>query len=80
MSGFMSNLKNMAGGGSSHHSQAPQTGAGQDPMDKKAKEFLQKSGAPSFVSSNNTVEKITDTGRGMFEKATGKTVPSKYSN
>ena len=63
----------------------PQRGGGEDYLDKaldQAEKFAgKKSGHPvepgKYRKQN---EKITDKLRSMFEKATGKKVPSKFSN
>ncbi|KAI4722823.1 hypothetical protein E4T48_00982 [Aureobasidium sp. EXF-10727] len=62
---------------------APQQGnpAGgqEDYVDKGLDSLEKKQGQdPSKLRSVN--EKVTDTARGMFEKATGKNVPDKVSN
>jgi len=44
----------------------------------KGLDFVEKKTGHSMGRSTN--EKITDGARGMFEKATGKQVPEKYSN
>jgi len=44
----------------------------------KGLDFIEKKSGHSMGRSTN--EKITDGARGMFEKATGKNVPEKYSN
>ncbi|KAH6670942.1 hypothetical protein F5X68DRAFT_44549 [Plectosphaerella plurivora] len=71
-------------GGSSANSQVntqqaggqPAAG-GQDYGDKAFAAGIKKSG---YNISPQNQEKVTDAGRGAFEKATGKNVPDKFSN
>ncbi|KAI4828147.1 hypothetical protein E4T44_09813 [Aureobasidium sp. EXF-8845] len=61
---------------------APQgnpTAGKEDYLDKGIDSLEKKQGQdPNKLRSVN--EKVTDTARGMFEKATGKNVPDKVSN
>ncbi|KAI4754341.1 hypothetical protein E4T52_13481 [Aureobasidium sp. EXF-3400] len=57
----------------------PAAGGQEDYLDKGMDALEKKQGQdPSKLRSVN--EKVSDTGRGMFEKATGKNVPDKVSN
>ncbi|KAG9558662.1 hypothetical protein KCU77_g4868, partial [Aureobasidium melanogenum] len=57
----------------------PAAGGQEDYVDKGLDSLERKEGQdPSKLRSVN--EKVTDTARGMFEKATGKNVPDKVSN
>ncbi|EEY17138.1 hypothetical protein D7B24_001230 [Verticillium nonalfalfae] len=65
-------------GGSGHKEVNTQGGAGkQDYVDKAFDAGVKKSG---HSMDRNTQEKVTDAGRGMFEKQTGKNVPHNVSN
>ncbi|KAK2008714.1 hypothetical protein LZ32DRAFT_661888 [Colletotrichum eremochloae] len=73
----MDQIKNLAGGS---HGNANAAGAGQqkqDPVDKVF-DFGSKKAGHDF--SPSTDEKITDAGRGIYEKVTGKKVNPKISN
>ncbi|KAI9825379.1 MAG: hypothetical protein M1819_000545 [Sarea resinae] len=52
-------------------------GGQEDYVDKGVDAFEKKEGLPDNRQTN---EKVTDKARGLFEKATGKDVPSKLSN
>lgn len=73
----------VTGGGNAnsqvHTQQAGQPAAagGQDYGDKAFAAGVKKSG---YNINPSTQEKMTDAGRGAFEKATGKNVPDKFSN
>ncbi|KAL6875122.1 hypothetical protein J3F83DRAFT_729968 [Trichoderma novae-zelandiae] len=69
-------------GTQSTHGTAPaapgaQGGQQDDYVDKAFSMGAKQSG---HTMDRNTQEKITDTGRGMYEKATGNKVDPKYSN
>ncbi|OCK75326.1 hypothetical protein K432DRAFT_272950, partial [Lepidopterella palustris CBS 459.81] len=49
-------------------------------LDAAEKKFGGKYGAGDPAKNRNINEKITDGARNMFEKATGKDVPDKFSN
>ncbi|CEJ94835.1 hypothetical protein VHEMI10344 [[Torrubiella] hemipterigena] len=68
------------GGAPPAEGQAPpaQGGAGQQDYVDKAFDFVAKKSGHTI--DRDTEEKITDQGRAMFEKATGKKVPEKFSN
>ncbi|KAK7432242.1 hypothetical protein QQZ08_001187 [Neonectria magnoliae] len=76
-------IKKAVSGGSSsqqHNTQqhnTQQNGNKQDYVDKAFGMASKKSGRNV---DHNTAEKITDAGRGLFEKVTGKKVDPKYSN
>ncbi|KAH7159589.1 hypothetical protein B0J13DRAFT_616404 [Dactylonectria estremocensis] len=53
---------------------------GQPKQDYVDKAFGMGAKKAGYNVDANTTEKITDAGRGMFEKFTGKKVPEKYSN
>ncbi|PTB69048.1 hypothetical protein BBK36DRAFT_2418 [Trichoderma citrinoviride] len=57
---------------------APQQGGQQDDYVDKAFSMGAKQSGHNI--DRNTQEKITDTGRGMYEKASGNQVDPKYSN
>ncbi|KAL6892994.1 hypothetical protein HDV57DRAFT_483570 [Trichoderma longibrachiatum] len=57
---------------------APQQGGQKDDYVDKA--FSMGSKKEGLNLDRNTQEKITDTGRGMYESATGNKVDPKYSN
>ncbi|OTA00879.1 hypothetical protein A9Z42_0011740 [Trichoderma parareesei] len=57
---------------------APQQGGQKDDYVDKAFSMGAKKGG--YNVDRNTQEKITDTGRGMYESATGNKVDPKYSN
>ncbi|KAH7361866.1 hypothetical protein B0T11DRAFT_279745 [Plectosphaerella cucumerina] len=59
------------------HGQPSGAGGQQDYVDKAFGAGVQKSG---YNVNAGQQEKITDAGRGAFEKATGKNVPDKFSN
>ncbi|OLN90178.1 hypothetical protein CCHL11_09797 [Colletotrichum chlorophyti] len=65
----MDHIKNLAGGSSTHSAGQPAAGQQKkDPVDK-AFDFISKKAGHDF--SDSTDEKITDAGRGMYEKASG---------
>ncbi|KAK7409244.1 hypothetical protein QQX98_008554 [Neonectria punicea] len=72
-------IKKAVSGGSSsqQHNNTHQTENKQDYVDKAFGMASKKSGRNV---DHNTAEKITDAGRGLFEKVTGKKVDPKYSN
>ncbi|KAI9930731.1 hypothetical protein ASPWEDRAFT_171355 [Aspergillus wentii DTO 134E9] len=76
----LSGIASKLGGNKSHGSSSNTSGQGQeDYVDKGLDSIESKHGMdPSKMRSAN--EKITDTGREMFEKKTGKHVPEKISN
>ncbi|KAL8691459.1 MAG: hypothetical protein Q9218_003323 [Villophora microphyllina] len=79
--GYMDKLKDLAGkaGGGSGEQKPVQGGGGQeDYLDKGLDSAEKKFGAGG--ASRETNEKITDKGREMFEKQTGKDIPDKFSN
>ncbi|GAO13530.1 uncharacterized protein UV8b_05803 [Ustilaginoidea virens] len=61
----------------SQHNQNPNNAGQQDYVDKAFDYGTKKSGHPM---DRNTQEKITDAGRGVYEKVTGKKVNPKISN
>ncbi|KAL2753253.1 hypothetical protein ACRALDRAFT_1065415 [Sodiomyces alcalophilus JCM 7366] len=82
----MDKLKNaMKGGSDSSKEQSSQATQGaQGAQGGQQDDYLDKAfGAAAQKSGHNidrdTQERITDTGRGMFEKGTGKKVPEKFS-
>ncbi|KAH6896710.1 hypothetical protein B0T10DRAFT_556581 [Thelonectria olida] len=75
---FIKNAMNSAKGSSSQKPASDQAAGGQqDYVDKAFDAIAKKSG---HNIDRNTSEKITDAGRGFYEKATGKKVDPKYSN
>ncbi|WYZ45744.1 hypothetical protein EsH8_VIII_001060 [Colletotrichum jinshuiense] len=73
----MDYLKKFAGGSSSSHSAGQPAGQKQDPVDKIFDKVSKKAGHDFSPSQD---EKITDAGRKLYEKFTGKKVSSKISN
>ncbi|ROT38426.1 hypothetical protein SODALDRAFT_332995 [Sodiomyces alkalinus F11] len=79
----MDTIKNTMKGGSDSSkqqqssSQSAQSGQKEDYGDKAFSAASQKTGQNI---DRDTQEKMTDTGRDMFEKGTGKNVPEKFSN
>ncbi|KAJ5481267.1 hypothetical protein N7475_000079 [Penicillium sp. IBT 31633x] len=73
-------------GGHGGHSSGSGSGAGargqEDYVDKGLDSVEKKFGGGKVdpVKMRSTNEKITDAGRGQFEKSTGKHVPAKISN
>lgn len=83
----MDKLKDMAskmGGNSSGSStqQTSNTSGQEDYLDKGLDAAEKKFGGGKIdpAAQRSTNEKITDSGREYFEKATGKNVPDKFSN
>ncbi|KAF4773109.1 hypothetical protein CPAR01_14218 [Colletotrichum paranaense] len=72
----MDKLKNLASGSSGNTAAAPGQQK-QDPVDKIFDAGSKKAG---HDFSPSTDEKITDAGRGIYEKVTGKKVNPKISN
>lgn len=66
----------VSGGSGSSNQQAGGAGK-EDYVDKAFDAGVKKSG---YNIDRQQQEKITDAGRGAFEKSTGKTVPDKFSN
>ncbi|KAJ6018587.1 hypothetical protein N7499_010221 [Penicillium canescens] len=78
LSGLASKL-----GGKGSHSSSNSDSAGQEDYADKALSGAEKKfggGKVDPAKMRSTNEKITDTGREQFEKATGKHVPEKFSN
>ncbi|KAK3320365.1 hypothetical protein B0T19DRAFT_479291 [Cercophora scortea] len=77
----MDQLKSVLGGSSSNNNQAQGTvntqGQNPDMVDKFVNNTLHKQGVNT---DPNTVEKVTDKARELFEGHSGKKVPSKFSN
>ncbi|KAJ6082827.1 hypothetical protein PENARI_c016G11383 [Penicillium arizonense] len=78
----LSGLASKLGGKGSHSSSNSGSAGQEDYVDKALGGAEKKFGGgkvdPAKMRSTN--EKITDTGREQFEKATGKHVPEKFSN
>ncbi|EFQ36265.1 hypothetical protein CGRA01v4_14989 [Colletotrichum graminicola] len=73
----MDQIKNLAGGSNGASNTAGAGQQKQDPVDKVF-DFGSKKAGHDF--SPSTDEKITDAGRGVYEKVTGKKVNPKISN
>ncbi|TVY86598.1 hypothetical protein LAWI1_G005343 [Lachnellula willkommii] len=76
------NAMNSSGGGNTNTTQQPaqgQTGnASQEDYGDKGLDFVEKKSGHTMGRDTN--EKITDGARNAYEKATGSTVNSKFSN
>ncbi|OHE91104.1 hypothetical protein CORC01_13586 [Colletotrichum orchidophilum] len=73
----MDKLKNLASGSTGNNTAAAPGQQKQDPVDKIFDIGSKKAG---HDFSPSTDEKITDAGRGIYEKVTGKKVNPKISN
>lgn len=72
---FLNKAKSMLGGsGSASHGTSRPAGQGDDYVDKGLSAIQKKLGMSSNRATN---EKLTDAGRGFYEKQTGKKVSSK---
>lgn len=79
MSDLLNKAKSaMSGSGTSNTTTDPNAGAGQKDYGDKGLDMLEKK--TGHQQSAGVNEKVTDAGRGMYEKATGSKVNPKFSN